>query len=130
MTKDNKALLRGRQESDSSGYRTKSDLRSSDPHIVELHRLVRASLKFQRWKPELRPEDLNPKFGVATEEKHFSPAELAKVWGVSQQTIREIFKDEPGVLVIGRSGTRFRRGYKTMRIPQSVAERVHARHCN
>jgi hypothetical protein len=48
---------------------------------------------------------------------------------LSDDTIREIFKDEPGVLCIGTNGSRRRRKYITMRIPESVAMRVHARYC-
>jgi methylphosphotriester-DNA--protein-cysteine methyltransferase len=61
------------------------------------------------------------------DEKHFTPADLAKAWGISPQTIRELFKNEEGVLKIGSKGTRTRRAYKTLRIPESVAERVHTR---
>ncbi len=42
--------------------------------------------------------------------KHFSPAELAEAWGLSLETIRKLFRNEPGVLKIGRSPSRFRRG--------------------
>ena len=60
-------------------------------------------------------------------EKHFSPAELGEAWGLSPDTIRNLFRDEPGVLKIGKRERRFRRGYITLRIPQSVLERVHRR---
>jgi hypothetical protein len=60
-------------------------------------------------------------------EKHYTPQELADIGGVSVQTIREVFKNEDGVLRIGSSGTRTRRAYETLRIPESVAERVHSR---
>jgi len=49
------------------------------------------------------------------------------LWNVSVQTIRDVFRDEPGVLKLGSNGTRTRRGYKTLRIPESVVERVHQR---
>jgi hypothetical protein len=32
------------------------------------------------------------------EEKHWSPIEVAKQWGVSPDLIRSLFRDEPGVL--------------------------------
>ena len=64
---------------------------------------------------------------LVVDEKHYSCTELAQAWGVSPQTIRELFRKEEGVLKIGSSGTRTRRGYKTLRIPQSVAERVHGK---
>lgn len=60
-------------------------------------------------------------------EQHYSPAELAEAWGVSVETIRCIFRDEPGVLKIKRPATKTKRGYLTLRIPESVAERVHRR---
>jgi hypothetical protein len=61
------------------------------------------------------------------DERHYTPAELADLWGVSVQTVRELFKDEDGVSKIGSDGTRNRRAYKTLRIPYSVAERVHTK---
>jgi hypothetical protein len=60
-------------------------------------------------------------------EKHFAPDELAELWGVSTETIRSIFRNEPDVLKIGDTGTRHKRAYLTLRIPASVAERVHKR---
>ena len=59
--------------------------------------------------------------------KHFSPSDLAKAWGVSVETVRSIFREEPGVVKLGKTGTKSRRGYFTLRIPQQVAERVHRR---
>jgi hypothetical protein len=44
---------------------------------------------------------------------------------VSHITIRRLFKNEPGILVFGTEETRFKRGKKTMRIPESVMVRVH-----
>ena len=58
-------------------------------------------------------------------EHHYAPSELAKAWGVSVETVRCIFRDEAGVLKIGRGTTKTKRGYFTLRIPESVAERVH-----
>ena len=61
-------------------------------------------------------------------EAHYTPAEVAQAWGVSADTIRRMFQGEPGVLVIEPARSRFsRRRYRTMRIPASVAERVHRR---
>ena len=60
-------------------------------------------------------------------EKHFTPAELAEAWNVSVDTIRNLFRDEPGVLKIGQTNSRHKRGYITLRIPEKVAERVHSR---
>jgi hypothetical protein len=60
-------------------------------------------------------------------EKHFSLAELAEAWNLSVETIRNLFRDEPGVLKIGRTNSRYKRGYITLRIPKQVVERVHRR---
>ena len=63
-------------------------------------------------------------FDLASE-KHYSISELATLWGLSERTIRRIFENEPGVLCWGSSETRFKRGYKTLRIPETVVLRVH-----
>jgi hypothetical protein len=102
--------------------------------------LLRASSKFRQWDPELALDEAPPpprrplEPGEEPEESprimgepHYAPADLAKMWGVSVQTVRELFRDEEGVLEIGSEGTRNRRAYKTLRIPHSVAERVHTR---
>lgn len=54
----------------------------------------------------------------------FSPAELATLWNLSEQSIRRLFQDEPGVFKLGTSNPRRKRGYITLRIPESVALRV------
>jgi hypothetical protein len=64
---------------------------------------------------------------LIVDEKHFSPADLAKAWGVSAETVRQIFREEPGVLRLGAGGNNNARSYVSLRIPQSVAVRVHAR---
>jgi hypothetical protein len=78
---------------------------------------LRRSTKFLQWSP--------PQEGLAVSETHYSPTQLAKAWGVSVETIRTIFRTEPGVLKIGKPATKYRRGYFTLRIPETVAERVH-----
>jgi hypothetical protein len=60
-------------------------------------------------------------------EKHYSPADLAKAWSFDVETVRNIFRDEPGVLKIGDKNPRHKRPYLTLRIPESVAVRVHKR---
>ena len=60
-------------------------------------------------------------------EPHFTVATLAKAWSISEDTVRRLFSEEPGVVVIAAPKRRGRRQYKTIRIPQSVAERVYAR---
>jgi hypothetical protein len=61
-------------------------------------------------------------------EPHFTLAQVAEAWGVSTDTVRRMFEDEPGVLVIEPAPGRYsRRRYRTLRIPASVADRVHRR---
>jgi hypothetical protein len=65
---------------------------------------------------------------VASVERHYSPAEIGEIWNLSADCVRNIFENEQGVLVIGNSGShRGKRRYKTLRIPQSVLDRVHKR---
>ena len=60
-------------------------------------------------------------------EPHYTVQEIAKKWHLSEKTVRGLFQHEPGVIVIDREGRRFKRAYCTMRVPESVARRVHAR---
>lgn len=55
---------------------------------------------------------------LMVDEKHFSPADLAKAWGVCTETVRKIFENEPGVMKL-RSAEKDRRKYVTLRIPQA-----------
>lgn len=61
-----------------------------------------------------------------TFERHFSVEELAELWNMSDDFVRRLFLHEPGVVVFyhNRPG---RRVYRTIRIPESVALRVHRR---
>jgi hypothetical protein len=63
-------------------------------------------------------------------ERHYTVAELSELWSLSPDVVRRLFEREPGVFVIGDQGTRSKRRYTTLRIPQSVVERVHRRLCN
>jgi hypothetical protein len=60
-------------------------------------------------------------------ERHYRPDEVAEMWGLSVKVIRQIFSNEPGVLKLDRPERRNKRGYCTMRIPESVVVRVHKR---
>jgi hypothetical protein len=64
---------------------------------------------------------------LIVDERHYAPADLAKVWGVDVETIRNLFRSEPGVLKIGEKAPRHKRSYVTLHIPESVAVRVHKR---
>lgn len=58
-------------------------------------------------------------------EKHYSVAELAQLWQLSEKTIRRMFENEPGVIAWGIGEGRFKRRYRTLRIPGTVVARVH-----
>lgn len=60
-------------------------------------------------------------------EKHYSVIEISKLWALSQKTVRRIFENEPGVIVWGGPETTRKRGYRTIRVPESVLLRVHRR---
>jgi len=60
-------------------------------------------------------------------ERHYSVTELASLWNLSQKTIRRMFENEPGVLQWGPQETRLKRSYVTLRIPETVALRLHRR---
>jgi hypothetical protein len=61
-------------------------------------------------------------------QRHFTVGEIAALWSLSDDAVRNIFVREPGVLVLGserKPGKR--RGHVTLRIPADVLERVHRR---
>ena len=60
-------------------------------------------------------------------ERHYAVTEIAEMWSLSPDKVRELFEKEPGVLVIGERSPRHKRRYVTLRIPQTVLERVHSR---
>jgi len=63
---------------------------------------------------------------VSASEKHYSVTELAELWGLDPDTLRPLFRNRPGVLKIHRPGNRQKREYTSLRIPASIAEKVHA----
>lgn len=62
-------------------------------------------------------------------ERHFTVEEIAKIRNLSADTIRRLFIDEPGVIVISKPRSR-KRTYKVLRIPESVERNVFARLTN
>jgi hypothetical protein len=58
-------------------------------------------------------------------EKHYDVPEVAELWKLSPDTVRQIFRDVPGVIRINRPRTRNKRAYLSLRIPESVMQRVH-----
>jgi hypothetical protein len=64
---------------------------------------------------------------IAPAERHYAVIKVAELWNLSPDKVREIFEHEPGVLVIGDRSPRHERRYLTLRIPQTVLQRVHNR---
>jgi len=66
---------------------------------------------------------------ILATERHFTPTQLAALWGMSPSKVRELFSEEEGVIRFGepsrREGKKLVRSYYSMRIPESVVGRVH-----
>ena len=62
---------------------------------------------------------------LVVEEKHYSVSEIAKLWSVSVDLVRDTFADELGVLRWQRPATKTKRAYSLLRVPESVLVRVH-----
>ena len=60
-------------------------------------------------------------------ERHYSVPEIAELWSMSEKSVRRLFAGEGGVLEWGTPETLRRRGYRNLRIPESVLIRVHQR---
>jgi len=56
---------------------------------------------------------------------HYRVKDLAATWGLSPAAIRRLFRNQPGVLRYGRPKKGHQREYVSIRIPQSVAQRVY-----
>lgn len=60
-------------------------------------------------------------------ERHYTVNEVARMWSLSRRTILRLFDKEAGVVVIGHTGNERRQPYRTMRIPESVMQRIYNR---
>jgi hypothetical protein len=60
---------------------------------------------------------------MVLDEDVFTVAEVAEKLQVKRDTVRRLFVNEPGVIVISFP-RRGRRAYRTLRIPQTVLRRV------
>lgn len=61
----------------------------------------------------------------ASEERHYSVSEIADLWSLSEKTVRRLFEGQAGVIQFGSQETLHKRGYRTLRVPESVLHRVH-----
>lgn len=99
------------------------------PEMNVLYGRLLESEKFARWyrgidipnPPNLDREEVMHANKVM-EERHFTVAQIADVWGISVDLARDIFRKEPGVVAFDRTGNG---KYITLRVPESVMERVH-----
>ena len=55
-------------------------------------------------------------------EQHFTPAQIAKQWGLSVYTVRRLFANVPGVLKIGQKGK-----HVSLRIPGRLLRAYHVK---
>jgi hypothetical protein len=58
---------------------------------------------------------------------HYSVKELAALWGLGVDKVRELFEDEPGVIKLKNPAKKGKRGYTSLRIPETLAEKVSRR---
>ncbi len=63
-------------------------------------------------------------------EPHRTVKEIAESWKLSEDAVRRIFEREPGVLVLANPSRPGTRRYWTLRIPQSVEQRVYRQFLN
>lgn len=59
-------------------------------------------------------------------ERHYSISEVAALWNLSDDTIRSLFRDRTDVIKLGNQERRHKRGYLSLRIPESVLQKVHS----
>ena len=91
-----------------------------------IHR-AQQSIAFVDWRKFRVHYKRKDSFLSGETEQHWTPGDLATQWKLSPETIRRIFADEPGVLRLGNPNPRGRQRRVTIRIPHSVAVRVHRR---
>ena len=67
------------------------------------------------------------------DEHHYTPEQVAEMWGLSKTTVRRLFEDDPGVLKICMRRLLINRKHKphvSLRIPASALERIHSQQAN
>ena len=64
---------------------------------------------------------------TTTFEKHYRIGDLAKLWNLGRETVRQLVKDDPGVLKVkcGR-----KKAHTTYSVPESIATKIHTRLLN
>jgi hypothetical protein len=76
--------------------------------------------------PATGRENTKPSEGKRPDGGHYTVSQLAREWGLSPDKIRELFRNEPGVIKLQDENARKKRKrrYVTLRIPPEVAQRV------
>jgi hypothetical protein len=79
--------------------------------------------------PASTPSSRGTKSSVHSDGRDYTVQELAKEWNLSPDKIRQIFRNEPGVVKLrDKDATKKRkRTYVSLRIPREVAARVKQR---
>jgi hypothetical protein len=72
-------------------------------------------------KDELSTTDIKP-----CEERHFTVLEIAAMWNLSREFVRQLIRGEPGVTEWVRQAPGKRR-YRVLRVPASVVDRLYRR---
>jgi hypothetical protein len=62
--------------------------------------------------------------------RYYSVKEIADLLNLSQDSVRKLFQNEPGVVVLGDQRSKYKRRYTTLRIPESVLGRLLRRMSN
>jgi hypothetical protein len=71
--------------------------------------------------------NLGPVFPRDPLEAHYTLKQIAEKWGCDDETVRQTFIDEDGVLILGeQTRNDGKRAYLTIRVPESVLNRVYA----
>jgi len=61
---------------------------------------------------------------LPTDKPAYSVAEVAALMALSRRTVTRLFEKEPGVIVLARPEEMHKRGYRSIRIPAAVYQRV------
>ena len=88
----------------------------TDEDVEKLRSLVESTAK-----PRVKAESTHVKGS------HYTVQELAALWGLGVDKIRELFENEPDVVKLKNPPKKGKRAYVTLRIPEAVAARVQRR---
>ena len=75
--------------------------------------------------PMKNTNTVNPPAPPNAMEKHYTLKQIAEEWQISVRVARRIFRDQPGAVDVRNKTSLTSRAYTILRIPASVAARVH-----